>query len=340
VAALPLRVGLCFTGEGLSIDEVIDFGVAAESAGLDSVWHGENQREPLVPLAVIAARTSRIRIGTGLAVWARSPQLAELEAANLDELSQGRFLFGLGTAPQVWNENWHGISYDNPVQRMREYVEIIRLMWSAHSGRTISYEGEKLTVRDYQRAMKPRRERIPIYLGAVQRRMCTLCGEIADGILLNVLTTPRYVHEYALGYVQEGLTRTGRSRSEIELGTAVIAAVSDDAAEARRWARHQVAYYAVVPYFDIMLDLHGFQRKVAQLRDAAAQGDLDAMFAAVTDEMVGALAVAGTPDDCRTKLQDFANEGLDLVVAYPPTFQLGEDEIAANVRAMLEAFGD
>ena len=336
---MPLRVGVGFTGESLSIDQVIDFGVAAESAELDSVWHVENQREPWVPLSVIASRTKRIRIGTGLALWARSPQLAELAAANLDELSGGRFLFGIGTAPKEWNENWHGISYDNPVQRMREYVEIIRLMWTAHSGNTISYEGQKFTIRDYRRAMKPYRERIPIYLGAVQRRMCTLCGETADGVLLNVLTTPRYVREYARAYVVEGLKRSGRSMVDIELGAVVIAAVSDDLAQARRWARHQIAYYAVIPYFDVMLNPHGFQREAAQVRDAAAQGDTDAMIAAVTDEMVETLAVAGTADRCRARLKEFADEGVQLAVAYPPAFRLGSDEIAANLGAILEAFG-
>lgn len=340
MAELPLRVGLGFTGESLTIGQVIDFGVAAEAAGLDSVWHVENQREPWVPLSVIASRTSRIRIGTGLALWARSPQLAELAAVNLDELSGGRFLFGIGTAPKDWNENWHGISYDNPVQRMREYVEIIRLMWTAHSGATISYDGKKFTIRDYQRAMKPYRERIPIYLGAVQRHMCALCGELADGVLLNVLTTPRYVRERALGWIGEGLRRSGRSRSELELGTVVMAAVSDDAAQARQWARHQIAYYAVIPYFDVILDLHGFERETAAVRAAAGRGDVDAMIAAVTDEMVEVLAVAGTPDRCRARLREFADEGLGLAVAYPPAFRLGSDEIAANLDAMLAAFGE
>ena len=94
-----IKVGIGFTGEGLSIDRIVDFGVAAESAGLDSVWHVENQREPWVPLSVIAARTKRIRIATGFALWARSPQLAELAAVDLDELSDGRFLSGLEPPP-------------------------------------------------------------------------------------------------------------------------------------------------------------------------------------------------------------------------------------------------
>jgi probable F420-dependent oxidoreductase len=334
-----LRLGIGFTGENLPIERIVELGVAAESAGMDSVWHVENQREPWVPLSVIASRTNRIRIGTGLALWARSPQLAELAAVDLDELSRGRFLFGIGTAPREWNENWHGISYENPVQRMREYVEIIRLMWTAHSGNTIGYDGEKFTIRDYQRAMKPYRERIPVYLGAVQRRMCALCGEIADGVLLNVLTTPRYVREYALGYVSDGLKRSGRRRQDIEVGTVVIGAVDGNAAEARRWARHQLAYYAVIPYFDVILNLHGFQREAGQVREAAARGDADAMIEAVTDEMVDTLAVAGTPDACRARLAEFAEAGVQLAVFYPPAFRLGSDEIEANVNAMLEAFG-
>ena len=268
-----MRVGLEMNGEGISIQDVIEFGVAAEAAGFDSVWHIENQRDPFVPLSVIASRTRRVRIGTALAIWARSPVLAELIAANLDELAAGRFVLGLGTAPREWNENWHGISYARPAQRMREYVEVIRRMWTAHSGHAISYEGERFSVVGYQRAMKPFRERIPVYLGAVQQNMVRLAGTVADGILFNVLTTPRYLRDYALGYLEAGAAESGRATADLEIGSIVLTAVSRNASDARRMARHQIAYYAQIPYFDVMLNLHGFQRETAALREAAARGD-------------------------------------------------------------------
>jgi len=125
------KVGLLFAGEGMSLADVVDLGVAAEDAGLDSVWHVEIQREPFVPLTAIAARTKRIRLGTGVVIWARSPILAALVAANLDELSDGRFLYGLGTGPPDWNRRFHGMSYERPARRIREYVEVMRGAWQA-----------------------------------------------------------------------------------------------------------------------------------------------------------------------------------------------------------------
>lgn len=337
-AGESIRVGLEMNGEGISIEDVIGFGVQAEAAGFDSVWHIENQRDPFVPLSVIGSQTERIRIGTALAIWARSPVLAELIAANLDELTDRRFVLGLGTAPQAWNENWHGISYERPAERMREYVEIIRLMWTAHSGRTVSYEGSRFRIVDYQRAMKPVRDRIPIYLGAVRQNMVRLAGSVADGVLFNLLTTPRYLREYALDYLARGAAEAGRAVEELEVGTLIVTAVSEDRSEARRRARHQIAYYTQIPYFDVMLGLHGFQRETQTLRAAAARGDENAMIDAVTDEMVDAFALAGTPDDCRRKLADF--DGLvRLALVFSPAFRLDGDEIRENHRMILETFG-
>jgi probable F420-dependent oxidoreductase len=333
-----IKVGLEMNGEGISIQDVIGFGVQAEAAGFDSVWHIENQRDPFVPLSVIGARTERIRVGTALAIWARSPVLTELVAANLDELTAGRFVLGLGTAPREWNENWHGISYERPAERMREYVEIVRRMWTAHSGRSISYEGTRFNVVDYRRAMRPLRERVPIYLGAVRENMVQLAGAVGDGVLFNLLTTPRYLREYALGYLAKGAASAGRTTDDLEIGTLIVTSVSGDRSEARQRARHQLAYYAQIPYFDAMLDLHGFQRETRALRAAAARGDDGAMIAAVTDEMVDAFALAGTPHECRLKLAQF--DGLvGLALLMSPAFRLEGDEIRENHRMILEAFG-
>lgn len=334
MASLP-KVGLLLSGEGMSLAEVIELGVAADDAGLDSVWHVEIQREPFVPLAAIAARTRRIRVGTGVAIWARSPVLASLVAANLDELSGGRFLYGLGTGPPDWNRRFHGMSYERPVRRIREYVDVVRGAWAAaHDGSTFDYDGEIYRVEGYRRALRQERERIPVFLAAVQARMCELVGEIADGALFNVLSTPRYVREFALPHLERGAARAGRSVGDVERAAAITAAVDADPAEARRWARHQIAYYSVIPYFDVMFELHGFQREAAAIREAAARDDPAAMITSVSEEMVDTFAVAGTPDQLRRQLESWTD--LDLAVLFPPTFRLEPAEIVANHRALIE----
>jgi alkanesulfonate monooxygenase SsuD/methylene tetrahydromethanopterin reductase-like flavin-dependent oxidoreductase (luciferase family) len=263
--------------------------------------------------------------------------LASLVAANLDELSGGRFLYGLGTGPPDWNRRFHGMSYERPVQRIRDYVDIMRGAWrAAYEGSTFDYDGEIYRVEGYQRSLRQERERVPIVLAAVQRRMCELVGEIADGVLFNVLSTPRYVREFALPHVERGAARAGRTAASVERAAAITAAVDTDASEARRWARHHIAFYSVIPYFDVMFELHGFQREAAAIREAAARNDPAGMIAAVSEEMIDTFAIAGTPDDCRRQLADWHD--LHLAVLFPPTFQLEPDEILANHRGLIETF--
>jgi probable F420-dependent oxidoreductase len=328
---------MLFSGDGMSLADVVELGVSAEDAGLDSVWHVEINREPFVPLTAIAARTKRIRLGTGVVIWARSPILASLVAANLDELSGGRFLYGLGTGPPDWNRRFHGMSYERPARRIREYVEVMRGAWqAAHHGSAFDYDGELYRIEDYRRPVRQERERIPILLAAVQAGMCALAGEIADGVLFNVLSTPLYLREFATPQLERGAARSGRDLATLERAAAIAAAVDGDAAAARRWARHHIAFYSVIPYFDVMFELHGFQREAAAIREAAARGDPSGMIDAVSEEMIDTFAIAGTPDQCRRQLEAWGD--LDLAVLFPPTFQLEPDEILANHRAVIETF--
>jgi len=139
-----------------------------------------------------------------------------------------------------------------------------------------------------------------------------------------------------LPHVERGAARAGRSAQEVERAAAITAAVADDPAEARRWARHHIAFYSVIPYFDVMFELHGFQAEAAAIRAAAARGDPAGMIAAVSEEMIDTFAIAGTPDDCRRRLDAWSD--LELAVLFPPTFQLEPDEIAANHRGLIETF--
>jgi alkanesulfonate monooxygenase SsuD/methylene tetrahydromethanopterin reductase-like flavin-dependent oxidoreductase (luciferase family) len=167
--------------------------------------------------------------------------------------------------------------------------------------------------------------------------MLRLAGEIADGVLLNVFTTPRYVRELARPQLAAGAERAGRAPRDLELACVVVAAVADDRAQARAWARQHLAWYGILPYFDTMFSLHGFGDSGAAIRDAFARGDWDAQVAAVDDELLDTFAVAGTPDDCRSRLRAWADE-VDVAVLYPATVAMGADEVRENRRAIAETF--
>jgi alkanesulfonate monooxygenase SsuD/methylene tetrahydromethanopterin reductase-like flavin-dependent oxidoreductase (luciferase family) len=136
--------------------------------------------------------------------------------------------------------------------------------------------------------------------------------------------------------MERGAARASRDVREVERAVAIAAAVDADSSVARRWARHHIAFYSVIPYFDVMFDLHGFQREAAAIREAAARGDPNGMIDAVSEDMIDTFAIAGTPDECRRQLAAWGD--IDLAVLFPPTFQLAPDEIMANHRALIETF--
>jgi len=330
------EVGVLLTGEGMSLSRMVDYAISLEDTGFQSVWHEEIFREPFVPLAAIAARTKSIRLGAAVSTWSRTPVTSALTAANLDQLSHGRYVHGVGTGPPAWNEQYHGISYEHPVQRMREFIEVIRSVWRAHSGQAVSYGGHWYNVRDYSRPLRQEREAITLALAAVQRNMLRLAGSHADAVIFNVLTTKEYYRDYGLRYLAEGAGSAGRPVTDVERLALICVAVHEDVAQAREWARHQIAFFAVIPYFDAILGIHGFAKETAAIRGAATEGDLHRQIGAVSDEMVDRLTIAGTPAECRARLAEWVD--IDTALLVSPTFGLGDEEIAANYQAIRDAF--
>jgi 5,10-methylenetetrahydromethanopterin reductase len=331
------RVGVVLSGEGMPLHEMVDYAVGLEDAGFDSVWHEEIFREPFVPLAAIAARTSTLKLGTAVSTWVRTPVSSALMSANLDQLSDGRYVHGVGTGPPAWNEQYHGIPYTKPVARMREYMGAIRTAWTGHSGRMVDYDGEHYSIKGYFRPIVQERERIPLYLAAVQKNMLRLAGAVADGVIFNILTTPAYYRGYGLRHLAEGARRGGRDLGDVHKAALVCVAVDSDEAQARQWARHQVAFFAQIPYFEVIMGPHGLWEPAEAVREAAAAGDVQAMVGAVTDEMVEKLTVSGTPDQCRKRLQEWSD--LDTALLLAPSYHLPAEEISANYRAIAAAFG-
>ena len=329
--------GLLLSGDNLTLSESLHYAYMAENAGADSVWTTELGRDAFVPLAGMVARCKRVRLGTGVAVFARPPALTEISAISMAELTEGRFVLGLGTAPKEWNEDWHGVSYKKPVTRMREYVEAIRLMWTASPSSPINYDGEMITIREYRRLIELPYKPPPIHLAAVQTGMLQLAGELADGLLANVLNTPNYFTDIVHPNVKKGLSKAGRTLSEIELCSVKACSVDKDRNTARQRVRSSIAFYSRLPYFDQVLDPAGFTREKMAIRDAWARHDVSAMINFVTDDMIDALALAGTVDDVRKQLNRFEGLFETLLLNCPMPF-IDREESLANHDSMIEAF--
>jgi probable F420-dependent oxidoreductase len=327
---------LSVRGAERNIEQFVQHAKQLEDLGWDGLWIGEVGLDPFSLLSVIATRTSTINLGTSIATWARSVPTMAACAATVDLISKGRFRLGLGTMPKAWNEDWHGIDTTRIVRRMREYIEAIRAAWTAHSGRTASYEGELLHLRKFTGIAPPFRERVPVYLGASGPQMVSLAGQLTEGILIHPLQTVRTISEVVQPQLRRAAEKVGRDPSEIDQSITIWCSISDDRREALHWLKAQIAYYIPMPYVHWVFDYHGWTKQKEEAWAAYQRGDQDGIVDAITDDIAEAVGAAGTPDEVREKVAALEQLSglprLNTVTRCPPDFS------AANTARIVELF--
>jgi probable F420-dependent oxidoreductase len=322
--------------------ENVELARQAEAAGFESAWAPEfhNHSGPLA-LSAAAMVTERIELGTAIAwAFARSPLLTAVTALDLDEMSGGRFVLGLGTGTRRMRTDWLGAPAERPARRVRETIDAIRSVWNASEAGAVEYEGElvRLAVRPYGRAGQQRKE-IPIYLAAVNEGMCRTAGAAADGVVAHPMATVRYIEEVMRPAINVGAEREGRTGADVKVADWIIAAVSDDADRAREDAKRQIAFHATVRTYDRIIDLHGFTDVAAQIRELWKKFDLAGMTALVTDEMLETMGIAGSVQDCRDQLAARASSA-DRLLLGAPVVATDPGVLREYHEALIEAFGN
>lgn len=309
-----------------------------EEAGFESAWCAETARSAFVQAAVACAATSRITVGTGVALaFPRSPTITAMAARDLTELSGGRFILGLGTQVKRVNEQRFGIPFEHPAPKMAEAVAVIREVLGAFEGRPIDYRGRfySVTMPPFPGA-GPAPGPVPVFIAAVNPLMAETAGRCADGVLGHPMTSPAYIREVLRPAVERGAVAAGRSLDDVNVTTAVILQMDRDRQVARREAALQVGFYATTRTYRPVLALHGFEGLLEPLRRAFVRGDLAAL-SDIALPMVDSLAIAGTPDECRDRLSQF--EGLvDRVILGGAWVGPSEERLEENHRAIIETF--
>ena len=322
------------------IQELVAHARLAEDAGFEAVWLTDfHNRDAFVRMAVVGQATSRIGIASGIAyAFARSPVLTAAAAADVDEITDGRLILGLGTGTKRMQESWYSLTFESPAPKAAEVARLLRALWSAPAGKPFRFEGRFYNIAIDLFARPGRvRSTIPIYLAGVNRRMVRTAAEVADGLVGHPLYSRRYVDEVVRPAVADGLKRSDRERNAFDLAGYVITSISDDVEQAREEARRQIAFYATTLTYDAILDLHGWEQEKTGIRQAFRSFDFAAMTAAVSDEMLEQIAIAGTPDDCRRQLARY--EGLlDHALLYPPSIGVPPDRVKENYRLIMETF--
>jgi probable F420-dependent oxidoreductase len=334
-----MKLGLILTSGSVRGD--VEQAVRAEAAGFHGVYSIEFfNRHGYVPLAAIAERTQRVQLGTAIAnAFIRTPLSHASAAMDLDELSQGRMVLGLGSATKRMNEDWYDVPFSAPAARMAELVELLRAAFRAQKGGGFRWEGEhwNLNVPIYGRPGAPRVD-IPIWIAAVNRGMIATAGSVADGLVGHPIATRRWHREVTLPGLREAEEKAGRTTGSCGLFPYVVTSIQDDRELAIRDAKNQIGFYLTTPLYHTILDLHGMRDVGEACRAALRSFDVKAMSAAVPDALVDEIAIAGTPDEARDRLEQWrALTGHPLL--YAPTVGVPPERIASNVDAMLELFG-
>ena len=266
-------------------------------------------------------------------MYSRTPGLIAQSIASLDCISKGRAILGLGTSGRIVVEDWHGVKFDHPVSRTREYIEIIRM---ALAGGRVNYDGRFYQLQRFRMGVSPVQERIPIYIASLGQRNLELTGELADGWL------PIWTHREKLPQIKEplvaALSASGRQLGDMTTAPQILSCASNDEEtvhNAIRQARAHMAFYigGMGQYYYDLFCRYGYRKEGDAVRQAWAEGDRGAAAAAITDEMVDSITAIGTPDDCRRKMDGFRAHGVDMpLVAFP--HGAGRDTMLGTLEAL------
>jgi probable F420-dependent oxidoreductase len=316
------------------IADQIEAARLAEANGFDSVWATEFfHQNGFVRMTALAAATERVKIGSAIVnSFTRTPVLTASGIMDIDEVSNGRAILGLGSGTRSMNSKWYSVPFDvPPVPRMEEVVGVVRAAMAAKDGGGLKFEGEhyNISIPHYFRPNAPR-EQIPIYVAAVNRGMIRCAARVADGLVGHPVYTRQYIKDVVLPAL-EG--------SQCQLAPYVICSISDDAELARNEARAQIAFYYTTAMYHSILDANGWREQGEIIATAFRKGDMKAMVGAVTDEMIDEIAITGPPEEVRARLEQW--RGLtEQPLIYSPSIGMTEERTSENYRLIAETFSD
>jgi probable F420-dependent oxidoreductase len=314
----------------------------AEARGYDGWFVGETAHDPLLACVAAGQASERLQVGTGITVaFPRSPMHVAYAAHDLQALTAGRFVLGLGSQIRPHVEKRFGTPWSRPASRMREYVLALRAIWRAwETGERLRFEGEFyrhtlmtpfFTPADHGHGPPE------VWLAAVGPRMTEVAGEVADGLLCHGFTTDRYLREVTLPTLASGAERAGRAVEDLEVALPVFVVTGRDErerAEVEAGVKGQIAFYGSTPAYLPVLDLHGWGGLHDRLHNRSLEGDWAGMTELIDDEVLHTFAVVAEPDEVGSAIRRRYADAVDRVSFYTG-FEFDDatwDRLLADVR--------
>jgi probable F420-dependent oxidoreductase len=320
--------------EGKTLRSARDAARAAESLGFDGLWTSETRHDAFLPLALAADATERIELGTSVAIaFSRSPMEVAQTAWDLQDLSEGRFILGLGTQVKAHIKRRFSMPWDRPVSRLREYIGALRAIWdSFQTEGPLSFEGEfyrHTLITSFFNPGPIEHPEVPVYIAGVNTRLATLAGELCDGFHIHPLHSPEYVRRTVKPAIAEGAEKEGRDPTEIELATSVFVVTGEtkvEIEEQRGKMRAQISFYASTPTYRTVLEAHGWERVGERLGRLARDRQWEEMPELITDEMLQAFAIETAPGEVGSALKERYEGLVDRVALHTPFVPARHDD--------------
>jgi len=298
----------------------------AEANGYDGMWTSETSHDPFLPIAAAAGATETLEFGTGIAVaFARNPMNLAVLANDLQLLTKGRFMLGLGSQIKPHITKRFSMPWSHPAPRMRELVLAIRAIWATwETGEKLDFRGEFYTHTLMTPFFDPGQNAYgnpKILLAAVGELMTEVAGETGDGLLVHAFSTERYLREVSLPALERGAAKVGKSRADFTVsypGFVVTGATEADMAVASKATREQIAFYGSTPAYRPVLELHGWGDLQTDLNTLSKRGEWVKMGELIDDDVLDAFAVVGPIDDVAGLIKARFGELIDRYNFYVP----------------------
>ncbi len=313
-------------GIGFDPSGIAAQAVKAEESGYDGVWSAETNHDPFLPIAVGAAATEKLEFGTGIAVaFARNPMTLAVLANDLQLLTKGRFMLGMGSQIKPHITKRFSMPWSHPAPRMRELILAIRAIWKTwETGEPLAFRGEFYT----HTLMTPFFDPGPnpygnpkILLAAVGELMTEVAGEVGDGFLVHGFSTERYLREVSLPALERGAAKGGKTRLDLTVsypGFVVTGPDEQSMEAAAKGVREQIAFYGSTPAYRPVLELHGWGDLQPELNTLSKRGEWVKMGELINDDILNAFAVVAPLDQVATEVRNRFEGIIDRFSFYAP----------------------
>lgn len=312
-----MKIGMMLGFED-SLQTIARLSADAESAGVNTLYTVDAGRSATITAAAVIQATKHARVGTYIVnAYAREPWMTGLEARDLNELSGGRFVLGVGTGNLHFNDLYMGIDSRKSRQKMRDFITIVRAVVSGRAGQRVRHQGDAHKIR-WRASWDPVTSTLPVYMSASGPNMVRIAGEVSDGVGIGIMSSVAFVRDIVMPNARAGAEAAGRNPADLLFPTAATVSVNEDVDLAREASRKAICklYHPIPhPYYDTQLRQLGYAEFADQATQLVPAGKLLEAMALVPDEVIDTMTITGTVSQCAARIREYEGVADELILA-------------------------